>query len=382
MDFSKVIGQQHLKSHLTNTVDKGRIPHSQLFIGKTGTGLLSMALSYVKEILCHSYKDDPEKYRICANKVAHLTHPDLHFTFPVNTNEKVKKDALSSHFTNEWREFVLNNPYASLYDWYQFIGIEKKQGNISSGEAEEISKKLSLKAFEGGYKVMIIWMAEKMNADCSNKILKIVEEPPDKTVILLLTENEEKVLVTIQSRCQKLHFPLLSEKDISTQLLEYHGVDEKVSKKIAHQANGDFNKALHLLSNDGDDALFEDWFISWVRTAFRAKGNKGSINELLSWSEILAAQGRETQKKFLGYCLEVFRQALLKNYSANSLLYFESKDTKFTLENFAPFVHQNNILDISSSLEDAEYHIERNGNAKIIFSDLSIQLTRLLHRKN
>jgi len=382
MEFSEVIGQHHLKSHLIKTLENGRIPHSQLFIGKTGTGLLSMALSYAKEILCHSYVDDEENYRICANKVAHLIHPDLHFTFPVNTNDKVKKNALSSHFSNEWREFLLNNSYASLYDWYQFIGIEKKQGNISSGEAEEISKKLSLKAFEGGYKVMIIWMAEKMNNECSNKILKIVEEPPEKTVLILLTENEEKVLVTIQSRCQKLHFPLLSELDISTQLSTHLGVDENLAKRIAHKSNGDYNKAMHLLANDGDDIVFEEWFISWVRSAFRAKGNKGAINELLEWSESLAAQGRETQKNFLAYCLEIFRQALLKNYAADPLLYFESKDKKFSLDKFAPFVHHNNIIDISNSLEEAEYHIERNGNAKIIFSDLSIQLTRLIHRKS
>lgn len=382
MEFSEVIGQQHLKSHLATTIEKGRIPHSQLFIGKAGAGLLPMALSYAKEILCHSFLEEEENYRICANRVAHLSHPDLHFTFPVNTNEKIKKNPLSNNFLNEWREFVLRNPYSSLYDWYKFIGVEKKQGNISSGEAEEISKKLSLKAFEGGYKVMIIWMAEKMNNECSNKILKIVEEPPDKTVLLLLTENEDKVLLTIQSRCQKLQFPLLSEKDISTQLKSRHGIEDNLSKRIASLSNGDFNKALHLLANDGDDAVFEDWFISWVRTAFRAKGNKSSINELLSWSETLAAQGRETQKKFLGYCLEVFRQALLKNYAAESLLYFESKDAKFSLEKFAPYVHQNNIMDISTSLEEAEYHIERNGNAKIIFSDLSIKLTHFIHRKN
>ncbi len=381
MDFSEVIGQEHLKSHLLTTIKNGRIPHSQLFIGKAGCGILPIALSYAKEILCHSYIKDSPEYLACANKVANLAHPDLHFVMPVNTNEKIKKHPVSSNFSSEWREFVLNNPYASLYDWYQFLGIEKKQGNISKHEAEDISKKLSLKAYEGGYKVMIIWMADKMNTECSNKILKLVEEPPKRTVLLLLTENEEKVLGTIQSRCQKLHFPLLSEEVIASQLSNNYGITEYVATSVGRQANGDFNKALHLISNNEEEEEFEKWFVTWVRTAFRAKGNKSSINDLLSWSETLAKEGRETQKKFLGYCLELFRQAMLKNYKTDSLIYFESKDFKFSLEKFAPFVHQNNIFGIMNALEDAEYHVERNGNAKIIFTDLSIQLTRLIHKK-
>jgi len=381
MDFSEVIGQKHLKSHLLETIENGRIPHSQLFIGKAGSGLLPIALSYAKEILCHSYIKGGKEYKACALKVAKLAHPDLHFVMPVNTNEKIKKNPVSSHFSYEWREFVLNNAYASLYDWFQFLGIENKQGNISKFEAEDISKKLSLKAYEGGYKVMIIWMADKMNMECSNKILKLVEEPPEKTLLLLLTENEEKVLGTIQSRCQKLHFPLLSEEDIASHLINYQDITDYIAKSISHQANGDFNKALHLISNNQDDIEFEKWFVTWVRTAFRARGNKSAINDLLSWSETLAKEGRETQKKFLGFCLNLFRQALLKNYKAESLIYFESKDFKFSLEKFAPFVHQNNIFGIMKALEDAEYHIERNGNAKIIFTDLSIQLTRLIHKK-
>ncbi|WP_443634568.1 DNA polymerase III subunit delta' [Candidatus Marifrigoribacter sp. Uisw_064] len=381
MNFSEVIGQKHLKAHLLKTIENERIPHTQLFIGKAGSGLLPMALCYAKEILCHRLEKNSAAYDLCAQKVLKLSHPDLHFIYPVNTNDTIKKDPVSSHFINEWRAFVLNHPYGSLYDWYQSLGIENKQGNISKNESEEISKKLSLKAYEGEYKIMIIWMAEKMNTECSNKILKLVEEPPDKTLLLLLTENEEQVLTTIQSRCQKLHFPLLSEDDISTYIIDNHSVESSVAKKISHQSNGDLNKALHILANDGDDVIFEEWFIQWVRTAFKAKGNKGAINQLLTWSEGIAKEGRETQKKFLSYCQEIFRQALLKNYKADSLLYFESKDPKFSIEKFAPFVHQNNIFEISSALEDASYHIERNGNAKIIFTDLSIQLTRLIHRK-
>ncbi len=381
MDFSKIIGQQHLKSHLLKTIENGRIPHTQLFVGKTGSGILPIALSYAKQVLCHKYTIGSDEYQSCESKVIKMVHPDLHFVFPVNTNDQIKKNPVSSHFLSEWRNFILKNPYASLFDWYQFIGIENKQGNISKFEAIEISKNLSLKPYEGGYQVMIIWMADKMNTECSNKILKLVEEPPKKTVLLLLTENEERVLGTIESRCQKLHFPLLSETDIFSYLVDIHSIAENKAKKISHQANGDLNKALHLISNNEEDIIFEKWFLSWVRTAFRAKKNKSSINDLIIWSEMLAKEGRETKKKFLGYCLEIFRQAMLKNYRIDALLFIETKDKQFSLEKFAPYVHQNNIYKIMAALEDAEYHIERNGNAKIIFTDLSIKLTRLIHTR-
>lgn len=381
MDFSEIIGQEHIKSHLKKTVKNGRIPHTQLFIGKAGYGVLPIALSYAKEILCHSHAKGSDEYISCKNKIDKLAHPDLHFVYPVNTNETIKKNPVSDNFSTEWRKFVLKKPYGSLYDWYQFIGIEKKQGNINKHEAVSISKKLSLKAYEGGYKLMIIWMADKMNNECSNQLLKLVEEPPDKTVLLLLVEKKEHVLITIQSRCQTLQIPLLSEEDIYTQLTDILKVKSNEARKVSHQSNGDFNNALHIIKNDGDEVLFENLFVFWVRTAFKAKGNKAAINDLFDWSEELAKEGRETQKKFLSFCLEIFRQAMLKNYKADSLIYFESHDGKFSFDKFSAYIHQNNIFEIKEALEDAEYHIERNGNAKIIFTDLSIQLTRLIHKK-
>ena len=380
MDFSEVIGQQHLKSHLSTTIENGRIPHAQLFTGINGSGLLPMAIAYASELLCRQYHKGSPEYLSCKNKVAKLSHPDLHFVYPVNTSDDVKKNAIADHYAEGWRNFVLKNPYASLFEWLQSIGIEKKQGNISKFEAENISKKLALKSFEGGYKVMIIWMADNMNGECANKILKLVEEPSEKTVLLLLTEREEQIITTIKSRCQKLIFPLLSEADIAENLIKQFQIQNAMAFKTARRSRGDFNKALQLLEETGEDEVFEKWFISWVRTAFRAKGNKGSINQLLEWSDELATQGRETQKKFLLYCIEVFRQGLLKNYSADALVFFEANDKSFTLQKFAPFVHQNNIFEINSALEDAAYHIERNGNAKIIFTDLSIKLTRLIHK--
>lgn len=380
MTFSEVLGQQHIKSHLAKTVKSGKIPHTQLFIGKTGSGLLALALSYANEILCQSYDEKSDAYTSCKNKVNKLAHPDLHFVFPVNTNEGVKKNPISDNFASSWRDFVLNNSYSSLYDWYQFIGIEKKQGNISKHEAVSISKKLSLKSYEGGYKVLIIWMAEKMNNECANQLLKLIEEPPEKTVVLLLTENVEIILDTIKSRCQKLHIPSLAEEEIYQELVDAYSLKSNKAKKISHQSNGNFNKALQIIKEDNKDVLFEDLFVLWVRTAFKAKKNKEAVNGLFHWSEKIAEEGRETQKRFLNFCLEIFRQAMLKNYNAESLIYFQSHDGNFSFDKFSAYIHQNNILDIREALEKAIYHIERNGNAKIIFTDVSIQLTRLIHR--
>lgn len=380
MTFSEVLGQQHIKSHLAKTVKSGKIPHTQLFIGKTGSGLLALALSYANEILCQSYDEKSDAYTSCKNKMNKLAHPDLHFVYPVNTNEGVKKNPISDNFASSWRDFVFNNSYSSLYDWYQFIGIEKKQGNISKHEAVSISKKLSLKSYEGGYKVLIIWMAEKMNNECANQLLKLIEEPPEKTVVLLLTENVEIILDTIKSRCQKLHIPSLAEEEIYQKLVDAYSLKSSEAKKISHQSNGDFNKALQIIKEDNKDVLFEDLFVLWVRTAFKAKKNKEAVNGLFHWSEKIAEEGRETQKRFLNFCLEIFRQAMLKNYNAESLIYFQSHDGNFSFDKFSAYIHQNNILDIREALEKAIYHIERNGNAKIIFTDVSIQLTRLIHR--
>ena len=378
MNFSEILGQEHLKNHLVKSTDNGRISHAQLFVGKEGSGTLPMALAYAQYILCSTSNDK----EACTLKCSKLMHPDLHFAFPVNITDNIKvKHPISNLFLEDWRNFIRLSPYGNLFEWLKFIGIENKQGNISKHEAEQISKSLKLKSYEGGYKIMIIWMAEEMNIEAGNKLLKLIEEPPEKTVFLLVTENEEQIITTIKSRCQVLHFPLLSEADIAKFLIEKEGTDKPIAEQIAQQADGNFNKALHLLHNDNADEQFEQWFITWVRAAFKAKGNASVIQLLIEWSETIAKTGRETQKRFLNYCLQFFRQALLLNYDAASLVFLHPKTPNFKLENFAPFVHSGNILEINKELNDAIYHIERNGNAKIILLDLSIKLTRLLHTK-
>jgi DNA polymerase-3 subunit delta' len=377
MEFSAILGHEHLKNHLIKSTDNGRISHAQLFVGEEGSGVLPMAIAYAQYILC-STSNDKES---CALKCSKLIHPDLHFAFPVATNDQVKSKPVSHNFLEEWRQFITTNPYGNLFEWLQTIGIENKQGQIGVDEAEEIVKSLALKSYEGGYKIMIIWMAEKMNTSAANKLLKLIEEPPSKTIFLLVTENDEEIISTIKSRCQILQFPVLSEANIVKGLVENEGTDLPIAENIAQQADGNYNKALHLLHNDNADEQFEQWFIVWVRAAFKAKGNAAIIQELIEWSDIISKSGRETQKRFLNYCLQFFRQAMLLNYNAAELVFLTPKSPGFSLENFAPYVHSNNILEINNELNQAIYHIERNGNAKIILLDLSIKLTRLLHSK-
>ncbi|RCS26007.1 DNA polymerase III subunit delta' [Polaribacter sp. WD7] len=376
MLFNQIIGQDHIKKHLQVSAKNGRIPHAQLFVGKEGSGTLPMAIAYAQFLLCN-FSDAAD---ICNLKCDKLQHPDLHFAFPVTANENVKKHPVSSLFLEDWRTFITTQPYGSLFNWLHHIGVENKQGIIGVDEAEDVVKKLKLKSYEGGFKVMIIWMAEKMNIAAANKLLKLIEEPPSKTVFLLITEHEEQIINTIKSRCQALHFPTLSEQDIANALVVNHQAEDKEAAKIAHQAEGNFNKALHLFYDNSSDLIFEEWFITWIRTAFKAKGNAAVVQQLVKWSEIIAKSGRETQKRFLEYCLQFFRQALLLNYKSTNLVFIETK-SGFDLSKFAPFVHSGNILDIEQELNQAIYHIERNGNAKIILLDLSMKLTRFLHKK-
>ncbi len=382
MQFSEIIGQDYIKSHLTKSADLGRIPHAQLFVGPEGSGTLAMAIAYAQYILCNNKNgENTGVNESCNLKFQKISHPDLHFVYPTVSTDEVKTKPKSIDFIADWRQFISQSPYGGLFDWYSVLGVQNKQGEIRVDDAQEILKSLALKSYEGGYKIMIVWMADKLNTAASNKLLKLLEEPPEKTVFILISEHEEDIIQTIRSRCQILHFNGLSEANIAATLVSREQIDLKLATKIAHQAQGNYNKAMHLLHNDTEEHPFDQWFVTWVRAAFKAKGNAAAIQDLIQWSEQIATLGRETQKKFLQFCIEMFRQALLLNYETNDLVYLEPKVEKFKLENFAPFVNGNNINDIFMELSDAMYHIERNGNAKIILTDLSIKLTRLIHKK-
>ena len=304
MTFKDIIGQDHLKSFLQKNIQSGRIPHAQLFVGKDGLGTLPLAIAYAAFII---QNENPEQ------KVNPLENPDIHFFFPVVKKEKSSSTFISKDYIQEWREFVKKNPYGSLNDWYSFIGAGNKQGVIAVDEALAIIKTLAMKSFRGGNKILIIWHAEKMTTACANKLLKWFEEPNQKTSIILITEQEDSLLKTIQSRCQSIHMHPLSESQITNALIEHKNIDEASAKRAAHRADGNLDNAYKIISLEENTREFEAYFIEWVRTAFQAKSNKNSINKLMAWSVSMAKLGREKEKQFLSYSLNFFRQALMVN---------------------------------------------------------------------
>ena len=373
MDFNSVIGQVFLKDYFQKIIDSERVPHTQLFVGDEGTGALPMALAFANKLLCGKRSN-------CQNKVNKFIHPDLHFVFPTVTTNSIKKPD-SDAFLPQWREFLTQKPYAGLYDWLQFLDVANKQGQIRVSDAEHILKKVAVKPFEAEHKVFIIWMVEKMNNETANKLLKVLEEPPEDTKFILIAERVDNILSTIISRCQVHQFNLIPVNEIKNELIERFALKPDQAVKIAHQSNGNWHKALQLVQNYNSDDDFQKLFIEWVRVAFLAKKDKNSIRKLIEWSEKIAGTGRETQKQFLEFALETFRQALMINYKNPDLAYYDFSHNRFDLNKLAPFIHSNNIQNIYETITETLYHIERNANSKIIFLELSINLTKFIHKK-
>ena len=372
MAFENTIGQDNLKASLIQNIESGRTAHAQVFVGKDGFGSLAMAIDYAQHLL--GFTGNFQK------TINPLHHPDIHFFYPVIKNGTSASQRTSKDYLSEWRTFIGAGRYASLSDWYTQIDAGNKQGVINVEEAQEIIKTLSLKSYSGGYKVLIVWHAEKMNLACSNKLLKWIEEPNKNTAIILITEQADGLLKTIQSRCQTVNIPALKAQEIFKALLK-KGADSMTAERISQSAAGNYDNALKLFEEDKKTAGYEPLFIEWVRSAFKAKSDKKSINRLMAWSERVSKLGREKEKQFLYYSLDFFRQAMLLNYGLKKMVHLKIQDASFSLEKFAFFIDGINIESIDKEIKSAIYHIERNGNGKIILTDLSIKLTRLLHKK-
>lgn len=375
MKWDEIIGQQNLKKQLQNSIKEDRISHAQLYIGKPGYGVLPLALAYASEVICKQ----SEK---CLLQINRLQHPDLHLSFPTINNTTEKKEAISSDYIKQFREFIIEDPYRDINQWYAYINEDKKQGIISVKEIENIIDNLNLKSFEGGYKIQIIWMVETMRVEAANKLLKILEEPPAKTLFILIAEDDKKILPTILSRCQKITVNALENNEISDHLQNRFSLDKETADILAKRADGDWDVACKLIKNNTLQEEFEKYFIRWNRAAVMAPKKPQFLREIVDWSLEISAWGREKQKNFLQFCAETFRQALLQNYETSSLVNNPLTYENFKWDNFSHFVHGKNIEDILEEINNAFFHIERNGSAKIIFLDMGIKLTRFLARKN
>ena len=374
MLFSKIIGQQAVKEHLINAVKEQRIPHAQLVCGQTGAGALPLAIAYAQYLCCTGRREN-DACGVCPScvKFAKLAHPDLHFVFPVI--KPASSAVVCDDFLKQWREINIENPYFSYNGWLAKINAENKQAVIYASESEEILRKLALKSYESEYKVMIIWQPEKMHESCANKLLKILEEPPEKTLFMLVSENPDALLVTIQSRTQRVNVPLIEIEDLQNAVSQRLGIDLTEARNIARIANGDFIKAAELVNAGDEEKQHFQYFVNLMRLAY-AK----NLKELKKWADEAAGIGRERQKSFLAYAQRMVRENFVMNLQQADLNYLNSGEQAFSGK-FSPFIHERNVSEISAELALAERHIEQNVNAKMVFFDLALKIIVLLHKK-
>lgn len=384
MLFGEIIGQQGIKERMIRSVKEGRIPHAQLLHGSEGVGKLSLAIAYAQYISCQK-RGETDSCGSCPSclKYAQLAHPDLHFVFPV-IKPTGKSTVVSDDFLGDFRAMFAKNNYFSLDEWYEKIGDGAKQGMIYSNESSEIIRKLSLKTYESEYKVMIIWLPELMHEACSNKLLKILEEPPAFTLFLLVSNNPANIITTIMSRSQQIKVQHLSEDEIVQALsLRFPGKNSDEIVDAARIAGGSFVKARQLLFEADEIAGDLTDFKELMRKAWMVgnKADHASLKTLKKWSDDMAsaAVGRERQKKFLAYSQHMIRENFIFNLKNSQLNYMSSAESDFS-KNFSPFINERNVEDLVSEFALAERHIEQNVNGKMVFFDLVLKVIMLLKR--
>jgi DNA polymerase-3 subunit delta' len=374
MNFSQIPGQTEIKAKLIRSVREERVSHAQLFAGTEGCGGMALALAYARFVSCENRTGD-DSCGTCKSCVKYekMIHPDLHFVFPVIKGKKAT-DPVSDNYIEEWRDFVKKSPYFTINHWFDSIEVGNAQGMIFASEASEIIKKLSLKTFESDFKIMIIWLPEKMHQATSNKLLKMIEEPPDKTLFLLVSEEPDKIIPTILSRCQLVKIPSFSRDDIEQYIIQRFGLSAEKTADIARVSNGNIIRAIELCENEDSSIVYLDYFKSLMRHAW-----KRDIISIISWSEEMASTGRENQKNFITFSLRLLRENLMLSLGQmkNSLVFLAGEEASFS-GNFHPFINQNNIYPLTDEFNLVYSHIEANGNAKIIFLDLALKVTRLI----
>ena len=382
MQFKDITGQIEIKRRLIQTVKENRVSHAQLFHGPEGSRKLAMAIAYAQFINCRNRIIDPDSpgggdaCGTCPSciKFSKLIHPDLHFIFPVATTKEVDKDPVSNDFLKTWRETLLENDFRlGLNDWYKVAGFEKKQGIINADDCSEILRTLSYKSYESEFKVMIIWMADRLYHSAAPKILKILEEPPDKSLFILITENPEKIINTILSRTQTLRFPKLKDEDIMHELARPSlACSPEDAQRIIPLADGNLTRAVKILQQDEDELFYLEKFVLWMRLCY-----KNELKTTFDFVTEIGKLGREKQKNFLAYTQRIIRNALLINYNNPHLTRLNKDEQEFLLK-FGKFINHTNILRFNEELEKAQMQIDRNANAGILFMDMSMTFTILL----
>lgn len=366
MTFSEVIGQEEAQKRLLALTDEGRVPHAMLFCGPQGCGKMALALAFASHLLGNS--------RLLKN----WGHPDLMFTFPTIKTASMGKEhqPVSDDFAREWREMLASGPYFTIEQWLDAMGAESQQAIITGAESDALARKLSMKSSQGGYKVSIIWLPERMNLTSANKLLKLLEEPPTETVFIMVSEEPEKLLETIRSRTQRIDFKRIAEADIENALTTLRGIEPDQAHRLARIANGSWAAALEALNVGNENRLFFDLFTLLMRQAYMKQ-----VKELKKWSDGIAAFGREKQKRLLAYFGHMLRESFVYNFRQPELNYLTADEEAF-LNNFAPFINENNIMELAEITEKALRDIAQNANAKIVFYDLALRTIILIQRKH
>jgi DNA polymerase-3 subunit delta' len=379
--FKDVIGQSVIKRRLTRAVNENRVSHAQLFLGKEGSGNLAIALAYAQYVMCqHPVAADACGTCSSCIKVQKLVHPDLHFAFPVNG----EKDPVSDMFIGQWRQALRSNPYITEQEWYQAINLESKQGTIRVAEAEKITQKLVLKSFEGGYKILLIWLPERMRTEAANKLLKLIEEPPAKTLFLLVVENESLLLKTIRSRTQLVNLPPVDCEALSEMLQREHNLAQAEASALAHAANGSVVSARRLAGQGGSGMReYYEQFVLLMQLSYGSAPNvqlakRGeNLQQLTALAKRFAEQGREYQKSFLLYAMQMLRENFALNQNVAQAVYLSGEEAEWSAK-FSPFINPRNVAQLYAEFNLAMQQLGQNGNPKIIFTDLALKIARLI----
>ncbi|MCD8296680.1 MAG: DNA polymerase III subunit [Prevotella sp.] len=379
MKFEEVIGQEEVKERLLQMVHSGKLPHALLFCGPEGSGKMALALAFASYLLCkeHDDKDCCGKCMQC-RMLAKWAHPDLHFSYPVIRPKGTSSahQMTSDDFAREWQKLLSEGPYFTMDRWLKEMRAENQQAQIGVGDSNDLIRKLAFKPSQGYYKICVIWLAERMNEECANKLLKSIEEPPEGTVFLMVSEEPERLLETIKSRTQRIDIPPISQGIIEKALVERRGIDAVAATRISRAANGSWLNALEELDSDSEKRQFFDMFTTLMRKAYMC-----DVRDLKKWSETIHSYGREKQKRMLIYFMHLVRENFMFNFHEYELNYMTQDEENFA-KNFAPFINEANVVEISRMMNVAIRDIAQNANAKIVFFHLAVQMMSKLRIKN
>lgn len=384
MKFSEVIGQEEIWARLMDMTEKGHIPHALLFGGPKGCGKMAVALAFASFLMGERDEANLEpglgltdEQRRASAMLRKWEHPDLHFTFPTIKSAKMSSDhnPTSDDYAKEWRELLTKGPYFQINDWLAMMGDSNKQAIITGEESDRLAHKLNFKSTLGGYKISIIWLPERMNLTSANKILKLLEEPPAKTIFIMVSEEPELIIETIRSRTQRIDFKKIEDEKLEEALVKQRGLEQETAHRIARIAHGSWNDALAELDAGNENRQHLDMFIMLMRLAYMR-----NIHDLKKWSEVVATFGREKQKRMLDYFCHMLRESFMYNFRQQDLTYMTQDEENFA-KNFARFINEANIIDIFNLFDECKRFIGQNANAKIVFFDMALKIIVLLIRK-